>query len=50
MTCSASSELSFLGGPRQEFGLAKMMNLKFLDPIFKRMVGVFNIDSFGKGI
>ena len=34
MTCSASSELSFLGGPRQEFGLAKMMNPKFLDPIF----------------
>ena len=34
MTCPASSELSFLGGPRREFGLAKMINPNFLDPIF----------------
>ena len=49
MTCTVSSELSFLGGPRQEFGLAKMKNPKFLDQIFSRMVGVFNVDTFDTG-
>ena len=49
MTCSVSSEPSFLGVPRREFGLAKMIDPKFLDQIFCRMVGVFNVESFETG-